>query len=67
LVDGDALPWLGCNKDFVRSLGLFAAPRNLCHSSEETACALGWRDLGEFLGDFAIDGKLLARGGIFCS
>ncbi len=62
LVNRDALPRLGCDKDFVRSLGLFAAPRNLCHSAEETACALGWRDLGEFFGDFAIDGELLEPG-----
>ncbi len=62
MVDGDALPRLGCDKDFVRSLGLFAAPRNFCHSAEETACTLGWHDLGELLGDFAIDGKLLEPG-----
>ncbi len=62
MVDGDTLPQLGCNKDFVRSLGLFALPRNLRHSAKETACALGWRDLGELLGDFAIDGKLLEPG-----
>ena len=62
LVNGDALPRLGWDKDFVRSLGLFAAPRNLCYSAKEAACALGWRDLGELLGDFAIDGKLLEPG-----
>ncbi len=55
----NALPRLGCDKDFVRSLGLFAAPRNLRHSAKETACTLGLRNLGEFLGDFAIDGELL--------
>jgi hypothetical protein len=59
LVDGNAFPRLGCDKDFVRRLGFFAAPRDLRHCAEETACALGWRDLGKFLGDFAIDGKLL--------
>jgi hypothetical protein len=59
LVDGNTFHRLGCDKDFVRRLGLFAAPRDLCHCAEVTACALGWRDLGEFLGDFAIDGKLL--------
>ena len=62
MVKGDALPRLGYNKDFVRSLGLFAAPRDLRHCAKETACALGWRNLGEFLGDFAIDGELLEPG-----
>ena len=62
MVNKDALPRLGCNKDFVRSLGLFAAPRNLCHSAEETVRALGWRNLGELLGDLAIDGELLEPG-----
>jgi hypothetical protein len=59
LVNGDALPRLGCNKDFVRRLGLFATPRNLHHCAKETAYALEWRDLGKLLGDFAIEGKLL--------
>ncbi len=27
MVDGDYLPWLGGNKDFVRRYRLFAAPR----------------------------------------
>ncbi len=59
LVNRNALHRLGCNKDFVRRLGLFAAPRNLCHCAKETACALGWCNLGKFLGDFTIDGELL--------
>ena len=42
----------------MRRLGVFAVPRDLCLTAEETACALGWRNLGEFLGDFAIDGEL---------
>ncbi len=59
LGDGNTLPRLGCNKDFVRRLGFFATPRILHHSAKETAFALGWRDLGKFVGDFAIDGELL--------
>jgi hypothetical protein len=59
LVDRDALPRLGWDKDFMRRLGLFAMHRNLCHCTKETACALGWYNLGELLGDFAIEGKLL--------
>ncbi len=43
----------------MRSLGLFAALWIFCHCVKETACALGWRDLGELLGNFAIEGELL--------
>ena len=59
LIDGDALPWLGCDKDLVRGLGFFAAPRNLSHRAKEAASALGWRDCRQLLGDFPIEGKLL--------
>jgi hypothetical protein len=59
LVDGEALPQLGCNKDFMRSLGFFAAPRNLGHCAKETASALGWLDFHQLLGDFPIEGELL--------
>ncbi len=59
LVDGGALPRLGCDKDFVRSLGFFAAPRNLGHCTKETASALGWLNFCQLLGDFPVQGKLL--------
>ncbi len=57
MVDGHALPWLGCNKDLVSSLGLFAALRYFCHGPKEAACALGWRHLGKATRDLAILGK----------
>jgi hypothetical protein len=59
VVDGHALPRLGCNKDLVSSLGLFAAPRCFCHGPEEAACALGRRHLGKATRDLAILGKVL--------
>ena len=57
VVDGHALPRLGCNKDLVSSLGLFAAPRCFCHGPKEAACALGQRHLGKATRDLAILGK----------
>jgi hypothetical protein len=57
VVDGHALPQLGCNKDLVSSLGLFATPRYFCHGPEEAACALGQRHLGKAMRDLAILGK----------
>jgi hypothetical protein len=62
LVNRIALSWVGCDKDFVGSLGLFAAQRKLGHCIKEVASALGWLDLGNFLGDFAIECKLLELG-----
>ncbi len=59
VVDGHALPRLGCNKDLVSSLGLFAAPRYFCHGPKESACALGRRHLGKATRDLAILGKNL--------
>jgi len=59
LIDGDALPQLGHDKDLVRGLGFFAAPRNLSHRTEEAASALGWRDFCQLLGDFPVEGELL--------
>ncbi len=59
MVDGDALPRLGCDKDLVRGLGLFTAPRNLSHRTKEAASALGWLDYRQLLGDFPIEGELL--------
>ncbi len=57
VVDGHALPRLGCDKDLVSSFGLFAAPRCFCHGPKEAACALGRRHLGKVTRDLAILGK----------
>ena len=57
VVNGHALPWLGCDKDLVISLGPFAAPRYFHHGPKEAACALGWRHLGKTTRDLAILGK----------
>ncbi len=57
VVNGHALPRLGCDKDLVSSFGLFAAPRCFCHGPEEAACALGRRHLGKATRDLAILGK----------
>ena len=62
MVNRDTLPWLGCDKDFVKRLLLVATPRNLPHCAKETACAFGWRNFGKLLGDFAIEGELLELG-----
>ena len=59
LVDGDALPRLGGDKDLVRGLGLFSAPRNLGHRAEEAASALGGLDCRQLLGDFPVEGERL--------
>jgi hypothetical protein len=55
-------PQLGCNEDFMGSLGLFAVPRKLGHCAKEAAGTLGRRNLGKFLGNLAIEGKLLGLG-----
>ena len=52
------LPRLGCGEDFVRRFRLFATRRNLGHRAEQTSGALGKLEQGQFLGDFAIEGKL---------
>ncbi len=62
LVNGDALPWLGCNKDLVRSLGFSAVPWDSGHRAKETSSALGWLDFCQLLGDFPVEGKLLQFG-----
>ncbi len=59
MVDRDALPRLGCNKDLVRGLGLFTAPRIHSHRAEEAASALGWLDFCQLFGDFPVEGELL--------
>jgi len=59
LIDGDALPWLGCDEDLVRGLGFFTAPKNLSHCAEEAASTLGWLDFCQLLGDFPVEGELL--------
>jgi hypothetical protein len=43
----------------VRRFRLFAAPRNLGYCAKETYSALGGIERGQFLGNFAIEGKLL--------
>jgi hypothetical protein len=58
LINGDALPRLGCDKDLVRGLSFFAAPRNLSHRANEAASARGWREVRQLLGDFPVEGKL---------
>jgi hypothetical protein len=62
LVNRDAFPWLGSNEDFMGSLGLFTTPRNPSHRANEAASTLGWRNFGELLWDFTIEGKLLEHG-----
>ncbi len=59
MINGDALPRLGCDKDLVRGLGFFAAPRNLSHRAKEAASALGWHNFHQLLGDFPVEGELL--------
>ncbi len=59
MVNGDALPRLGCGEDLVRGLGFFAAPRNLGHRTKDAASALGWRDFCQLLGYFTVEGELL--------
>ena len=59
MIDRDALPRLGCDKDLVRGLSFFAAPRNLSHCPEEATSAFGWCDGRQLLGDFPIEGELL--------
>jgi hypothetical protein len=59
LVDGDALPRLGCNKNLVRSLGFSAMPWDPGHRAKETSSTLGWLDLCQLLGDFPVESKLL--------
>jgi len=58
MIDGDALPRLGGDKDLVRGLSFFAAFRNLSHRAEEAASACGWCDGRQLLGDFPVEGRL---------
>ena len=62
LIGRDALPRLGCDKDLVRGLGFFAAPRNLSHRAKEAASAFGWFDSRQLLGDVPVEGELLELG-----
>ncbi len=43
----------------MRRFRLFATPRNLGHHAKETSGALGGIEQGQFLGNYAIEGKLL--------
>ena len=54
LINGDALSWLGCDKDLVRGLRFFS------HRTIEVASAFGWRDGCQLLGDFPVEGKHLS-------
>ncbi len=49
----------GWGEDFVRRFRLFAVPRNLGHHAKETSGTLGGIEQGQFLENFAIEGKLL--------
>jgi hypothetical protein len=59
LVDGDALPQLGRDKDLALSLGFSDAPWDPGHRTKETSSALGWLDFCKLLGDFPFEGELL--------
>ncbi len=62
MVGRDALFWIGYNEDLVGSLGLLVIPGKLGHCAKEAISTLGRRNLGKFLGDFAIESKLLELG-----
>jgi hypothetical protein len=62
LVNRDTFSWLGCNEDFVRSLGFLASPWELGHCAKEAAGALGRHDLGKFLWDLTVESYLFELG-----
>jgi hypothetical protein len=62
LGDGDSLSRFGGNEDFVGSLGFLALPGKLGHCTKKAAGALGRHDLGKFLWDLTVEGKLLELG-----
>jgi hypothetical protein len=57
VVDGDAFPWLGGNKDSVPTLEFFAPPWNLSHCAKQAACASGSMDIDQSLRDLTVAGK----------
>jgi hypothetical protein len=46
----------------MESLGFLASPGKLGHCTKEATGTLGQYNLGEFLGDFTIESKLLELG-----
>jgi hypothetical protein len=59
LVNGDAFPWLGDNKDSMLALAFFAPPRNLWRCAKLATCASGSTDSDQALRDLAVAGNLL--------
>ncbi len=59
MVNGDAFPWLGGNKDSVLGLSFFAPPRNLSHCTKQAACTSRSMDIDQSLRDLTVAGKLL--------
>jgi hypothetical protein len=58
MVNGDALPRLGCNKDRMILVAMsFGAPRNLCHGPKEAAGALRRANVGEARWNLTVEGK----------
>ncbi len=66
LVDRNALPQLGSNKDLVRGFRFLAMPRNSSHRAEEASGALGELCFSQTLRDLAILGHFLegSKGGM---
>ncbi len=63
VVEGDALPRLGCGKDGMTIVALcFGASRNFGHSPKKAAGAVWRSDVGKFGGDLTIAGKLVKAG-----
>ena len=63
MVNGDALPRLGCGKDRVGRIALsFAAPRNFCHGPIEAAGAARGANASESRGDFPVCSQRLEVG-----
>jgi len=57
LVNGHALPWLGC---LEHCLGfLLSSPRNFSHGTKSTSCANWWQHVGKVLWNFANLGQNL--------
>jgi hypothetical protein len=59
VVNGDAFPWLGGNKDSVLALAFFAPPWNLSHCAKQAAFTSGSTDIDQSLRDLTVMGKLL--------
>ncbi len=59
VVNRDAFPWLGGNKDSVLALALFAPPQNLGHCTKQAACTSGSTDIDQSLRELTVVGNLL--------